>query len=74
MKQELLNNFDAFRLWFNRMFSLSLNGKFAGLLRLKDWKHFAYKLYKLLNGYYRKPLADVITFRVNGDVVKLYNR
>lgn len=74
MKQEFLNDFNAFRLWFNRMFSLSLNGKFVGLLRLKDWKHFAYRLFKELNGYYRRPSHDVISMRISGQAIKLYNR
>lgn len=74
MKKELLENYDAFRRWFNSMFSLSLNGKFKGLGRLKDWKRFAYRLYKELNGYYRRPSADVITFKVSGQTIKLYNR
>ena len=74
MKQELLNNFDKFRTWFNRMFSLSLNGKFVGLLRLKNWKRFAYRLFKELNGYYRRPSSDIITMCISGQTIKLYNR
>ena len=74
MNKELLNDFIAFRKWFNKMFSLSLNGKFFGLLRLKDWKRFAYRLYKELNGYYRRPSSDVIVMRVSGQLIKLYNR
>lgn len=74
MSKNLLNDFDAFRRWFNRMFSLSLNGKFKGLGRLKDWKRFAYRLYKELNGYYRRPSSDVIVMRVSGQIIKLYNR
>lgn len=74
MNKELLNDFIAFRKWFNKMFSLSLNGKFSGLLRLKDWKRFAYRLYKELNGYYRRPSSDVIVMRVSGQLIKLYNR
>ena len=74
MRKELLNDFDNFRAWFNRMFSLSLNGKFAGLKRLKNWRNFAYRLYKELNGYYRRPSADVIRMVVNGQTIKLYNR
>ena len=73
MKKELLNNFDAFRTWFNKMFSLSLNGKFCGLLRLKNWKHFAYKFYKYLSGRYRH-VCEIITFTSCGQHVKLYNR
>ena len=74
MKKELLNNYEAFRLWFNRMFSLSLNGKFKGIGNLKDWKRFAYRLYKELNGYYLRPSSDVIVMRVSGQTIKLYNR
>lgn len=29
-----INNFDTFRRWFNRNFSLSVNGKFKGLSTL----------------------------------------
>lgn len=74
MNKELLNDFDAFRKWFNQMFSLSLNGKFVGLLRLKDWKRFAYRLFKELNGYYRRPSSDVIVMHLSGQTIKLYNR
>lgn len=76
MKQ--YNTFDEFRVWFNKTFSLSVNGKFYGLLRLADfgidWKRFAYRLFKLLNGYYRKPAADIICMSFHGVSVKLYNR
>lgn len=76
MKQ--FNDFDDFRYWFNKMFSLCLNGRFVGLLRLAEygisWQRFAYKLYKLFNGYYRKPVSDVICIRMRGVVLKLYNR
>lgn len=74
MNKELLDNYEAFRLWFNRMFSLSLNGKFVGLGRLLDWKRFAYRLYKELNGYYRRPSSDVICMRLHGQIIKFYNR
>lgn len=74
MKKELLNDFDKFRTWFNKMFSLSLNGKFVGLLRLKNWQLFAYRLYKILNGYYKKPAPDVICFTLHCVIIKLYNR
>ena len=77
MKQ-LFETFDDFRRWFNQRFSLSMNGKFFGLLRLSergiDWKRFQYKLYKLLNGYYRKPTDDIISIRMHGVSLKLYNR
>ena len=74
MNKQLLTDFNAFRLWFNRMFSLFLNGKFKGLGNLKDWKRFAYRLYKELNGYYSRPSSDVICMRVSGQIIKLYNR
>lgn len=74
MNKDLLNDFDAFRVWFNRRFSLSVNGKFKGLLFLKNWKLFAYRLYKELNGYYRRPSSDVMCFRVSGQTIKLYDR
>ena len=77
MNKMLLTDFNAFRKWFNRMFSLSLDGKFKGLCSLAlvmDFDRFAYRLYKILNGYYRKPSADVIVIRLSGHVVKLFNR
>lgn len=77
MKKELLSNFYEFRKWFNKMFSLSLDGKFKGLCTLAavmDFDRFAYRLYKILSGYYRKPASDVICIRLSGHVVKLYNR
>lgn len=74
MKKEMLNDFSAFRLWFNRSFSLSLNGKFKGIGSLKDWKRFAYRLYKETNGYYLRPSSDVIVMRVSGQTIKLYSR
>lgn len=70
-------NFNDYRCWFNRMFSLSLDGKFKGLSTLAkvvDVERFAYRLYKILNGYYRKPSSDVICIRLSGHVIKLYNR
>lgn len=77
MKKELLTDFVAFRRWFNRMFSLSLNGKFKGLSTLAkviNFDLFAYRLYKLLSGRYRKPVSDVIVMHVSGNTIKLYNR
>ena len=77
MKKELLSDYLAFRKWFNKMFSLSLDGKFKGLCTLAmvlDFDRFAYRLYKLLNGYYRKPVSEVITMRLSGHTIKLYNR
>ena len=74
MKQELLNDFEAFRKWFNSRFSLSLNGKFKGIANLKDWKRFAYRLYKEMNGYYLRPSSDVICMHISGQTIKLYNR
>lgn len=69
------NGFDAYRTWFNRMFSLSLDGKFVGLLRLgKSLDLFVHKLAKLLSRpATMRPLDEVITFRVSGHTVKLYN-
>lgn len=76
--RHLYNSFDEFRTWFNKMFSLSLNGKFVGLGRLSeyriDWNRFQYKLYKILNGYYRKIFSDVIFMSFHGVSIKLYNR
>ena len=74
MKKEFLTDFDLFRKWFNKTFSLSLNGKFVGLSRLHNWQLFAYRLYKILNGYYRKSFSDVISIKLHNDSIKLYNR
>lgn len=74
MNKSLLNDFIAFRKWFNRQFSLSLNGKFCGLGRLKNWQLFAYRLYKELTGRFRRPVSDVIVMRISGQTIKLYNR
>lgn len=74
-KELLLNDFDYFRKWFNQRFKLSLDGKFKGLSTLSlvlDWKRFAYCLFKLENGYYRKPVSDIITMRLSGHTIKLY--
>ena len=74
MDKKLLNDFNAFRTWFNARFSLSLNGKFVGLCRLRNWQMFAYRLYKYLNGYFRRPLGNIITFHLGKDSFKLYSR
>lgn len=72
----LSKGFDAYRKWFNQLFSLSLNGKFAGLLRLgKYLDQFINKLGKILNrSSHALPLGDIITFKVHGMTIKLYNR
>ena len=71
-------DFNEFREFFNRWFSLSINGKFFGLLRLAeygiDWQRFAYRLYKILNGYFRKLYRDVISMKFHGVTIKLYSR
>lgn len=74
MNKELLNDYPAFRAWFNKIFSLSLNGKFVGLGRLKNWSLFAYRLYKILNGYYRKPASEIICITLYSERIKLYKR
>lgn len=70
------SNFDAMRYWFNKNFKLSLNGKFAGIKRVKNLYCFLYRLYKKLScRYYRKPLLDdtIMTFRLSGQTIKLYS-
>lgn len=74
MSKTLLDDFNEFRKWFNARFSLSLDGKFVGLLRLKNWRLFAYRLYKEFNGRYMRPSSDIICMRVSGQTIKLYNR
>lgn len=69
--------FDSYRRWFNQMFSLSLNGKFVGLLRLgSKLDIFINKLGKMLNpsSKHSRPLSDIIVIKLGSDIVKLYNR
>lgn len=71
------NNFEDYRRWFNRHFSLSLDGKFKGLSTMSkvlNVERFAYRLFKLLNGYYRKPIGDIIVMNLSGHNIKLYAR
>lgn len=69
---------DNFKIWFNRNFSLSLNGKYAGLDRVVNLPLFKYKLNKVLNSTSRygsrRKLEDIITMRVSGQICKLYYR
>lgn len=70
-------SFNEYRRWFNKMFSLSLDGKFKGsstLVLVVDVERFAYRLYKILNGYYCKPSSDVICIKLSGHVIKFFNR
>lgn len=73
MKKIYLTDFEAFRTWFNKTFKLSLNHHFVGVGRLKNWKLFAYRLYKILNGYYRKPFGDKIVINLHGENCVLYS-
>lgn len=75
--------FDDFRKWFNKNFTLSLNGKFKGistLLRLfgeKYFQHFIFKMNKALlgrHGRYLREVGDVLAFVVKGCKIKLYFR
>lgn len=75
MKQNM--DFLSFRKWFNKTFSLSLDGKFKGLCTLAsvlNFDLFYYRLYKILSGRYRKNFGDVITMHISGHSIKLYNR
>lgn len=74
MDKLLLNNFDEFRLFFNRHFKLSLNGKFRGV-GATNWKLLAYRLYKYFNGRYPFSLvakSQIMKFHIGKDCVKLY--
>lgn len=74
--------FNEFRKRFNQMFSLSFDGKFKGLstlLHLYGWRfieHLRLKLKKAMHhsacGYLR--YCEVITLRISGHTLKLYNR
>ena len=77
MKYFSFTNYDELRRWFNKNFSLSLDGKFKGLstaASVLNLDNLLYKLYKVLSGRYRKPVGDVLVFRVSGHSVKLYAR
>lgn len=69
---------ENFKTWFNRNFSLSLNGKYAGLDSVINLSLFEYKLNKVLLSTTRygsrRKLEDVITMRVSGQTCKLYYR
>lgn len=69
---------ENFKTWFNRNFTLSLNGKYAGLDRVSNLPLFEYKLIKVLHSTSRygsrRRLEDVITMRVSGQTCKLYYR
>lgn len=73
-------NFEQFRRWFNARFSLSLNGKFAGLSRLltdeRLFEAFKARLCKVLNSYASGYLchSQVISFKFHSQSVKLYDR
>lgn len=71
----LVYGFNAYRKWFNKMFKLSYDGKFCGLLRLGDKLDvFINRLSRLLHrSRISKPLGDIIQFRIRGHIVKLYN-
>lgn len=73
-----MSDFDTYRRWFNKFFSLSYNGKFVGLLRLVErgiFDLFVYKLTKLLrDDKHRRPLGDIICMRIRGVNIKLYSR
>lgn len=82
---EYKNNFDAYRKWFNKNFSFSLDGKFKGLSTalLLFGEHFimllAHKIYKLIRarGRYKHNRifdCDKTTMRVSGHNVSLYLR
>lgn len=76
MCKELLSDFDLFRRWFNCNFSLSLNGKFRGVVAT-NWQLLAYRLYKYLNGRFRFSIvakSQVMSFHIGKDSVKLYMR
>lgn len=78
-----MDKYNDFRKLFNRMFSLSVNGKFKGLyylLSFMDVPHFEHFIYKLTQrvtkglGHYRRPLPLVFTMKVSGVTLKLYSR
>lgn len=61
---------------FNQNFSLSLDGKFAGLDRVVNQSLFFHKLNKKLNrrSNYSAPLGDKISFKVGNQSATLYFR
>ena len=73
-----LSHMDDFKTWFNSNFSLSLNGKWSGLDRVKNLPLFLHKLNKVMMSSSRygsqRRKADIITMRVSGQICKLYYR
>lgn len=71
----LQNGFESYRKWFNKFFKLSFKGKFCGLLRLGSLlPTFINRLGRMLHrSRVARPLGEVITFKLHGNVVKLYN-
>ena len=69
---------ENFKTWFNQNYSLSLDGKWSGLDRVKNLPLFELKLNKVLSitSLYgsRRKLEDIITMRVSGQTCKLYVR
>lgn len=69
---------ENYKTWFNRNFSLSLNGKFVGLDRVANLSLFEHKLNKVLHSQSRygsrRKYEDIITMRVSGQTCKLYYR
>lgn len=74
--------FQSFRRWFNRRFSLSFAGKFKGLSTLVNLygmrfvENLWYKLYKMFSrtASYSRFYDDCIVLRLGGHIIKLYNR
>lgn len=67
-----------FKTWFNRTFSLSMDGKWKGLDEVNNLPLFKNKLNKVLTSTSRygsqRKKADIIVMRVSGHTCKLYFR
>lgn len=69
-------NLEQTRKWINDNFSIERNGKFCGMMSLKNPELFVHKLNKLMfrRNERMKPLKDVIVMHVSGERIKLYSR
>lgn len=66
-----------YKTWFNKNFSLSLDGKFKGLDCVSNLPLFRHKLQRYLSGSnftYSRVLGDSFVMRVSGQTCKLYFR
>lgn len=81
MNTEIKFEFYEFRKKFNKLFKLSLNGKFKGVFTLlkmvgtRQFERFIYKVEKLLRGRgrYHLPIDLKHRFTFAGNTITLYS-